>query len=62
MAAANPYHEEGYWVGIDAGSVSLNCVVINPSREIVSELRYRGTWKGGGRRRGAHQRASGAVR
>ena len=41
MAAANPYHEEGYWVGIDAGSVSLNCVVINPSREIVSELRYR---------------------
>jgi predicted CoA-substrate-specific enzyme activase len=38
---ASPDHEEGYWAGIDVGSVSLNCAVINPSREIVRELRYR---------------------
>ena len=41
IATASPYQEEGYWAGIDAGSVSLNCVVINPSREMVCELRYR---------------------
>jgi predicted CoA-substrate-specific enzyme activase len=40
-ATAGPDHTEGCWAGIDAGAVSLNCVVINPSREIVCELRYR---------------------
>jgi predicted CoA-substrate-specific enzyme activase len=32
---------ETYYVGIDVGSVSLNCVVINPSREIVYEAPYK---------------------
>jgi predicted CoA-substrate-specific enzyme activase len=41
MAIADPYQEEVYWAGIDAGSVSLNCVVINQQKEIVSELPYR---------------------
>ncbi len=30
-----------YYVGIDAGSVSLNCVVINNSKEIVCEFPYK---------------------
>lgn len=29
-----------YYVGIDAGSVSLNCIVINDKREIVYESPY----------------------
>jgi predicted CoA-substrate-specific enzyme activase len=41
MLTAHPYDEEDYWVGIDAGSVSLNCVVINQSQEIVSQFPYR---------------------
>ncbi|MBP1726602.1 MAG: CoA activase, partial [Deltaproteobacteria bacterium] len=41
MATADPYHEEVYWAGIDAGSVSLNCVVIDRQKGIVSELPYR---------------------
>jgi predicted CoA-substrate-specific enzyme activase len=41
MATADPYHEEAYWAGIDAGSVSLNCVVIDQQEKIVSELPYR---------------------
>ncbi len=41
VATASPDREERYWAGIDAGSVSLNCVVINVSREVVCELRYR---------------------
>jgi predicted CoA-substrate-specific enzyme activase len=41
MLTAHPYDEEDYWVGIDAGSVSLNCVVINQSQQIVSEFPYR---------------------
>ncbi|HYA03894.1 MAG TPA: BadF/BadG/BcrA/BcrD ATPase family protein, partial [Syntrophobacteria bacterium] len=41
MATADPYQEEAYSAGIDAGSVSLNCVVINEREEIVSELPYR---------------------
>ncbi|MGD8389433.1 MAG: BadF/BadG/BcrA/BcrD ATPase family protein, partial [Desulfobacteraceae bacterium] len=32
---------EGYYLGIDAGSVSLNGAVINAQREIVQELPYR---------------------
>ena len=32
---------ETYYVGIDVGSVSLNCVVINPAREIVYEAPYK---------------------
>jgi predicted CoA-substrate-specific enzyme activase len=32
---------ENYIVGIDAGSVSLNCVVINEAREIIYESAYR---------------------
>jgi predicted CoA-substrate-specific enzyme activase len=36
-------HKEGkgYYVGIDIGSVSLNCVLINRQREIVQEFPYR---------------------
>ena len=30
-----------YIVGIDAGSVSLNCIVINADKEIVCEYPYR---------------------
>ena len=30
-----------YYVGIDAGSVSLNCVVINHNKEIVFEYPYK---------------------
>ncbi|MCG6945778.1 MAG: acyl-CoA dehydratase activase [Deltaproteobacteria bacterium] len=30
-----------YYVGIDAGSVSLNCVVINHNREIICEFPYK---------------------
>jgi predicted CoA-substrate-specific enzyme activase len=30
-----------YYIGVDAGSVSLNCVVINQDREIVREFPYR---------------------
>ncbi|MES0350377.1 MAG: hypothetical protein ABUK19_06625, partial [Desulfobacteria bacterium] len=30
-----------YYVGIDAGSVSLNCVVINHNKEIVCEFPYK---------------------
>ncbi|MGE5312117.1 MAG: CoA activase, partial [Nitrospirota bacterium] len=41
MANTDPYHEEVYWAGIDAGSVSLNCVVIDRQKAIVSELPYR---------------------
>ncbi|MBE9542703.1 MAG: hypothetical protein IMF01_10335, partial [Proteobacteria bacterium] len=29
-----------YYVGIDAGSVSLNCIVINDKKEIVCEFPY----------------------
>ncbi len=32
--------EEGYYAGIDAGSVSLNCVVINQDRKILFEAPY----------------------
>jgi predicted CoA-substrate-specific enzyme activase len=32
---------DGYYVGIDAGSVSLNCTVINPAKEIVYEPPYK---------------------
>jgi activator of 2-hydroxyglutaryl-CoA dehydratase len=31
---------EWYYAGIDAGSVSLNCVVINQNREIIYESPY----------------------
>jgi predicted CoA-substrate-specific enzyme activase len=34
-------NEKSYYVGIDAGSVSLNCVLINHDREIVHEFPYR---------------------
>ena len=36
-------HKEGkgYYVGVDIGSVSLNCVLINQEREIVQEFPYR---------------------
>ena len=30
-----------YHVGIDAGSVSLNCIVINQHKEIVYEFPYK---------------------
>ena len=29
-----------YYVGIDAGSVSLNCIVVNDKREVVYESPY----------------------
>jgi len=32
---------ERYYVGIDAGSVSINCVVINQDRKVVFELPYK---------------------
>lgn len=34
-------HGERFYVGIDAGSVSLNCMVINQEKEIVFEAPYR---------------------
>jgi len=32
---------DGYYVGIDAGAVSLNCIVINHNKEIIYELPYK---------------------
>ncbi|UCG06287.1 MAG: hypothetical protein JSV83_20635, partial [Desulfobacterales bacterium] len=32
---------EEYYVGIDVGSVSLNCIVINPGKEVVFESPYK---------------------
>jgi predicted CoA-substrate-specific enzyme activase len=32
---------EEYYVGIDVGSVSLNCIVINPGKEVVLESPYK---------------------
>ncbi|MGD9073854.1 MAG: acyl-CoA dehydratase activase [Desulfobacteraceae bacterium] len=37
----NVRDSEGYYVGIDAGSVSLNCVVIDQEKEIVYESPYK---------------------
>ncbi len=37
----NVKDSNGYYVGIDAGSVSLNCVVINQKKEIVYESPYK---------------------
>jgi activator of 2-hydroxyglutaryl-CoA dehydratase len=37
----DPHSGKEYYVGIDAGSVSLNCVLINVDREIVHEFPYR---------------------
>jgi predicted CoA-substrate-specific enzyme activase len=34
-------HSEGVHVGIDAGSVSVNCIVLNGNKEIVYESPYR---------------------
>lgn len=34
-------HSDRYYVGIDAGSVSLNCVVINKEKEILYESPYK---------------------
>ena len=31
----NAKDSEDYYVGIDAGSVSLNCIVVNQEREII---------------------------
>jgi activator of 2-hydroxyglutaryl-CoA dehydratase len=39
--AMNAKDSEGYYVGIDAGSVSLNCVVIDQKKEIVYESPYK---------------------
>ena len=36
----SPQDSDLYYVGIDAGSVSLNCIVINDKREIVYESPY----------------------
>ena len=33
-------NSDNYYVGIDAGSISLNCIVINQNREIVYEAPY----------------------
>lgn len=41
MVSADPEPEGVYSAGIDAGSVSLKCVVIDQQKEIVSELPYR---------------------
>ena len=35
-----PENSDRFYVGIDAGSVSLNCIVINDNREIVFESPY----------------------
>lgn len=37
----NAKDSEGFYVGIDAGSVSLNCVVIDQKKEIVYESPYK---------------------
>jgi predicted CoA-substrate-specific enzyme activase len=37
----NAKDSEGYYVGIDAGSVSLNCIVVNQDREIIYESPYK---------------------
>ena len=34
-------NSDAYYVGIDAGSVSLNCIVINQDREVVYEAPYK---------------------
>ncbi|MFH1480039.1 MAG: acyl-CoA dehydratase activase [Pseudomonadota bacterium] len=39
--AANKRHSGKYYVGIDAGSVSLNCVVINEEKDILYEAPYK---------------------
>jgi len=39
-ATANKCNPEKYCIGVDAGSVSLNAVVINDSREVVFESPY----------------------
>jgi activator of 2-hydroxyglutaryl-CoA dehydratase len=36
----SPQDSDLYYVGIDAGSVSLNCIVINDKKEIVYESPY----------------------
>lgn len=36
-----PQDSDIYYVGVDAGSVSLNCIVINDKREIVYESPYK---------------------
>ena len=33
-------HPDRFYVGIDAGSVSLNCIVINNNKKVVYELPY----------------------
>jgi predicted CoA-substrate-specific enzyme activase len=37
----HPKEGKGYYVGIDVGSVSLNCVLVNQERELVREFPYR---------------------
>jgi activator of 2-hydroxyglutaryl-CoA dehydratase len=37
----NVKDSEGYYVGIDAGSVSLNCVVVNQKKQIIYESPYK---------------------
>jgi len=37
---ASEGNSERYYVGIDAGSVSLNCIVVNQDREIIYESPY----------------------
>jgi len=41
MSVSRKLHSETYYVGIDAGSVSLNCIVINHNKEIVFEFPYK---------------------
>jgi len=36
-----PIDGDGFYVGVDAGAVSLNCIVINEEREIVYEFPYK---------------------
>ena len=38
---SNPHSADQYYVGIDAGSVSINCAVINSKKDIVYEYPYR---------------------
>ena len=41
MSISRKLHSDTYYVGIDAGSVSLNCIVINHNKEIVFEFPYK---------------------
>jgi predicted CoA-substrate-specific enzyme activase len=41
MSISRKLQSDKYYVGIDAGSVSLNCIVINDNKEIVLEVPYK---------------------